>query len=387
MLKIVLFFNNFNTLGHAEIVFNLAKGLRDRFNDRAQIIVIETGAKKTGIFPFHKYCSHHYLPLTNLRYIPTDPKSKFMLKNNVHKIKKIIDGFRPDIFVTELYPFVEPTDSFLYPHLLDHIKKTTHAKIISLCTYLNYTDSLAVLLDKYYDEILFAFPKELLFVYKHYLTINNALKLKKILKLNDNKFLCVGFILSPTAARQESSDADIIGKKRLGHKKLILVSRGGRTEYRKLIDYSMQIAKRNKDLFFVISTGPSLSKKTFQRYSSVAKQSDNILLTQVIYPGFDHLLKRADLCINMGGYNTAVKLLQWGKRAIIFPTKNTEQIWHAFLLKKSLLCEIVSSPITYDLLNSKITKLLGINKVATKKQKGEWFSGLRHTADALSKYA
>ena len=384
MLKIVLFFNNFNTLGHAEIVFNLARGLRDRFNNRVKIIVIETGTKKIGIFPFQRYCNYYYLPLTNPNQSPIDTESKFILKNNIHKIKKIIDSFKPDIFVTELYPFVEPQDFFLYPHLLEHVKNTTNAKIISISSYLNYTDRLAILLDKYYDKILFSFPEELLFGYKHYLNIDNAAKLQKILDKNGKKIEYMGFISSLTVAPQENPNKYIIKKIKLVHKKLILVSRGGRTEYRKLIDYSIQIAKRNKNLFFVISTGPSLPKNTFQKYSYAVKQSDNILLSKTIYPGFDHLLKIADLCINMGGYNTAVKLLQWGKRAIIFPTKNTEQIWHAFLLKRSIPCEIVSAPITCDLLSSKISKLLKINKVQAKKQKSEWFSGLRNTVTALS---
>ena len=378
MIKIVLFYHNFNTLGHSEIVFNLTRVLKNYFNDRIEIIVIEIGDKETKIFPFQKYCKHYYLPLNVT-------KTKFLLKNNILEIKKIINKFKPDVFITETYPFVDSPGSFLYPHLLDYVKNKFHPKIICCSFYLNYRNSLSILLKKYYDEIFLIFPKKLSYGYKLYLNKNDSKKLGSIMMENNKRINFTGFFSSVTTPNQ--SNEDIKKKFKIGDRKLILVSRGGRTEYGKLIDYSIRIAKKNKDLFFVISAGPSTDKNVFRKYCQAAKKIDNILIRKVIYPDFGDLLRAADLCINMGGYNTVVKLLHFGKKAIIFPANNTEQIWNAFLLKKHILCEIITKQINCDLLAKKINRLLKIDEFVKDRPKNEWFLGLDNATKAISKYA
>ena len=63
MKKLCIFFHNTDSLGHAHIVYTLIKTLAS--HEKLDIYCIETGTKKTNLFPIHHFAHHLFLPQGN----------------------------------------------------------------------------------------------------------------------------------------------------------------------------------------------------------------------------------------------------------------------------------------------------------------------------------
>lgn len=251
---------------------------------------------------------------------------------------------------------------------------------------MSWSDNLYALVRDFYDLLLFHIPDEFSNGYSIYLPEKGSAILGKVLRDFRSKVYFTGFLLD-LPGKVSLSGKTIRRQLGIGEESLIIVSRGGRPEYKEMIISSILIAKHRKDLFFIISCGPAVNEREFKEYARMAKGINNLKLYKIIYPDFYDYLRASDLSINMGGYNTMVRLLRLGKKSIIVPINNTEQPWNAHLLSRFVPSEILTrSSLRVNPLEGKINRLLKEKKSSVGKIKDEWFSGLGASISRIAEF-
>lgn len=388
MLKLAIYYCNYTTLGHANIIFSLVKTLKADFKDEIKIIVIEVGIKETGLFPFAHYSNFYFLPIASYenKNILNNPEKEIRYRFGF--LRGILDSFKPDILITEYFPFCQNIGYFEFVYFLEHLKKKFRTKIISSCTYINWTNNTYDLIKKYYDLIFLHLPNDFAYTYRTYLPNEGINALNRIFKEFKNKVFFTGFILGDKKTAGLSKYA-VRRELKIRNEKLVLVSRGGRTDNNKLILSSMLAAKRNGNIFFLVSCGPATSLAEWNEYKKLSKGINNLKVVRLIPPlDFNSYLRAADLSINMGGYNTIISLLWLKKKSMIIPVNNTEQQWHAKLLSSFIPCKmILSRNFKINVFENDLTELLDTRMKQKKEIKKQWFFGLETSIQLIKNTA
>jgi len=380
--RLIFYYCNYNTLGHSATVFSLVKGLKKAFKTKVKIVVIEAGIKETKLFPFNEYSKFYFYPLIKNNPSAFSIGPAAILEKKLNFLKNITTDFKPDIFVTDYYPFSRHIGYQGFEHFLKYLKNKFGSTIVCSSPYLNWTDQLYATVRDYYDLVLLHFPKEFLSIAGKYMPKPGLRTLNRTLDSDHKKISFTGFIFD----KKDGTISKKFVRNKLGlrNEKLIIVSRGGRSECEKLIPSTLWLAKEHRDWFFLISTGPSLNTQKFSKYARLAKPLRNVKLAKVIYPGFDDYLKAADLSINMAGYNTMAKLLYFQKRTVAIPIDNTDQ-----LMNLSFASRFIPSRVTRknDLeprtLEKKIRQVLDMKVKLKHCPKSNWFKGIDSSVNLI----
>jgi len=389
MFKLIFYYNHYTTLGHSTRVFSLVKGFKEYFKKKIEIVVFQ-GGKKQEIFPFNKYAKVYKLPYSlgtrGLEVGRNREKKKeealtlnSMLRERMAIIRKVLDRFRPDIFITEYFPFGEEFWSFETPYILKYLCENTKCRIIGSCAYVNLIKNTYKYIKDFYDVLLIHSPKEFSKDYNLYLHKKGIEEINRVFDDFCKKMYFTGFVLDNYNVSNLSSK-----KMRyfdLKRRKLILVSRGGGIVNKKIILVSIMLAKERKDLFFVICCGPATSSKELKEYRKLSKGIYNLrIFKSLTLPEFNSFLKAADLSINMAGYNTVTRLLYYEKRTILIPYHTSEQRYRADLVKKYLPSRIIQEKeLNISLLGRSVRELIDENIEFAKIDKKNWFSGIYDT--------
>lgn len=394
MLRIVFYYNHYNTLGHSTRVFSLVKGLKKYFKTKIKIVVLQ-GGKRQSVFPFADYSRRYILPYSidkkglfieeNTRIYKamiSSGKLDGMFKKRMSFMRNILDEFKPNIFITEYFPFGQEFWTFEVPHLLKYLKDNFVCKIIGSCGYLSYIDNTYEYIKKFYDFLFIHSPQEFLKDYNLYLHKTGIEGLDKVFDDFSNKIQFTGFVRDDFKTNEFKSIRTKY--QNLRQNKLILVSRGGGIVNKKIIIVPILLAKRNSDLFFVICCGPATTLREFQEYKKISQGIKNLKLVKSLTPAhFCSYLKAADLSINMAGYNTTVKLLYYGKKTILIPYYTTEQRWRADVVEKHLPSRIIQEQeLSVISLERNVRELLEENNKSAKIDRN-WFSGVSNTVKTL----
>jgi len=373
--QLLFYYCNYNTLGHCATVFSLVKRLKQVFKTKIKIVVIEVGIKEAKVFPFNKYSKVHFYPLIKNNPLAFGSSLATIPRKKFNFLKNVADDFKPDIFITDFYPFSNHINYQWLEHFLKYLKNKFGSKIVSSCPCVIWTDQMDGIIKNYYDLILFHFPKEFLLKAKKYLPKQGLDTLNKTLNGHSKKIKFTGFIFDKQGKIiSKKSIRDELG---LRDEKLIVVSRGGRQECEKLIPSVLWLAKKHKDWFFLISSGSLIDKSKFNKYTQISKQLENVKLTQIIYPNFCDYLRAADLSINMAGYNTIVELLYLHKKAVVIPIDKTDQpINLAFASNFIPVQRTDENDLEPKVLEKKIMKLLDAKTMSKHYSKNNWFSGV-----------
>lgn len=375
MIKLAVYFDNHDTLGHSVRMFSLIRLLKNFWKDKISILVIESGVHKSGLFPFGNYSRNYFIQ----RYVNRTSEGVLLNSGVIAALKKILHVFKPNIFITERYPFVNDINYAYFPFLLEFLKTKFNTKIISSCAYLTWSTNINQVISKFYDSIVFHFPEDLSFGYRKYLPLNGVKTLDETMERFKNKIIFTGFIL--TNDRDERKKKIIFPRKK---QKLILVSRGGRQENEKMFISSFLVAQRNPKWYFYVSTGPGMTRRRFDELNVYSKEIPNVKLSRVIYPDFDKYLKLSDLAINMAGYNTMVRLLYYRKKSLLLPSNNSEQIWNAEILSSFNVCDVIKGcKISSYIMEEKIKKILEVDSQLSCEIEKSWFCGLENSLKAV----
>ncbi len=398
MARIAFYYSHLNTLGHAARLFFLIKELKSVFKNDLEITVLQ-GGRSQKIFPFREYARVYTLPFSVGKRLTFTPQTRgfyhrivssgqagIMLKERLKRIKNIINRFKPQVFVSEYFPFGRAFWSFEIPPILKYLKNEFGCKVISSSAYLDgCTADTYRCLKNYYDLILIHFPREYFEDYLGYLDKKKAELAGKILVDFSAKIHFTGFISegSGNLYRQRINPPPV---NRQG-KKLILVSRGGGVFGRKLILSSLLLARQRKDLFFVVSCGPATSLAEFNEYKKLSRNIKNLKLFKFLHPSlFERYLKTAAVSINLAGYNTTVKLLGQNKRAVFIPCCTQEQRWRAVLAKRYLRCGVIpEEKLKVSLLDKALNQQLRGKSQPSQMRKG-LFSGAADTRAILTRF-
>lgn len=380
MIRVAVIFNNYSTFGHARVVFSLLKSLKSISSNKIQVKVIEIGLRKTGIFPVDKCDSYSFFALSE------DPGGNVYTdmnesdKERLMRIKSALKQFKPQILVTEFYPFCHNSSWLGFEAILKFIKEKLNTKIISCSSYPDWSSRTERIFNRYYDQLIVHIPGELSDIYRRHLENNDLGCLHDFLKRNVKKIYYSGFLSDPCFSRQCLSA--LRKSLNLDNRKLIFVSRGGQKVYRKIPLIALQVADKHREWFFLIQ-----EDKDFPELGAVSRRLNNVKIIPPVYPESEDYMRAADVNINLAGYNTTVMLLSHKLNSIAFPLSHSEQLWNASLLFKFTKAQIMDINKTGPLLlESKIKKMLV--RDASQKLSGSkrsWFKGARRSADMIIK--
>ncbi|MEH1816064.1 MAG: glycosyltransferase [Nostoc sp.] len=274
----------------------------------------------------------------NLPAIKTDPEfaelqvvdDAFSL-SEVQEIRKnrlleIFQQFQPDILIVELFPFGRRRFSFELIPLLELAKsKKGSTKIVSSLRdivavkpekQVKHEEKVCKLINKYFDMLLVHSDPELVPLEATFSRVND-------LKC---QVYYTGYVVQepPTNPILTDQDREIIKS----DKPLILASVGGGRFGHELLECVVNTAPFLEKLLphhIQVFTGPFIPNSKFKELQQMARFSKNIYIRRYT-PYLLNYMKKAELSINMSGYNTTMNILTTGVRAMILPfTGNQER--------------------------------------------------------------
>lgn len=379
MANLLIYFNNYSSLGHSTIVFSLIQSLKRYFKEKIQIFVVENGASETKHFAFGKFSQYFFLQDEyNYSSIP----DKGFEKKRYAALKDIADHCKPDILITEYFPFCKNRNGIELFLLLSYLKRKYRTKIVSSCTYINWSDQTYEIIENFYDSIIFHLPFEFSKGYLEYLPPEGTAIIDRIIANHSQKIVFSGFVI-----QKDNRCMQLRERSKSKHKlcppakKLVVVSTGGLKNYPKIISSAISTAKCLPDYFFAVFNDDFYNGLAHKiNYPGMWKKCKNLKLFKLDCRLFENYLKACDLSINMAGYNTMVKLLFYKKRSIIIPLNNTEQIWHAGILSQLLHSPVLDyKNINQSALVEQIRAFLKSGDDFSPKIDQGWFEGLENT--------
>lgn len=386
-MRILFWYTEYKTWGHTANLLSVIRGVKKRAR-KSEIYVIHE-----GLMPIPREVTHI---ADKWIEIPSTIKYPGYLKD-------IIAHYRPDICVFDFIPFGTPTK---IPHLIDsieHAKKKIKFISIWEAPIFSYPLNkknyhLVKILCQRIDKFIFTLPEEL---FSLYLNIYSEKQMDKATLANNMKILSnfkekfhfCGFILPPDLKVLDKQEIEALRRK-MGVKpnnKIVLVSTGGGSIYKKLINESLKLSKiSGGEFFFIISSGrttPEAENKIIKRFIKTAGIKKHTLFEKW-FDDFPILIQLCDYYVGTGG-STVFQLLYFKKKAIIAPfnrenfTDHPYEIVRANLLKNLLGSKIidykeVGSPMLLNLLNK-----WGEEKSDLKKIHHSWFKGNIKIPEAL----
>lgn len=348
-MRVAIYFNHYHTLGHATRVLALVRAVR-RDIPHSKVLILESG-RTPGILLLGRYAKVVRLPymldkrgffieqsVAIYGRIITSPGVRRMMELRLKKMREALARFRPDVFITENFPFGQEFWTFELPPLLAYVREDLECKVVGSCGYLSYTENMIEYVKKFYDRILIHTPRRLALGHLKHFRKTTAHVISQALKDFSNKIDFTGFIFEKPAVGKK----EIISKKK-GFSRLIFVSRGGGIVDREIILSAILAARKKTEYFFVVCCGPSTGAEEMRAYKKLAAGAKNVRIFRALSPeNFDRWMAAADVCVTMGGYNTCLKLLFFRKRAVVVPFSTTEQQGRAEMMRGYLPVRIVS---------------------------------------------
>src|SRR5882762_1657594 len=235
--------------------------------------------------------------------------------------------FKPDVLVTELFPFGRKHFRFELLPLLERARsqKSRRTLVVSSVRDIlvarkdqeEYEQRVCSLVNSFYDLVLVHGDE-------------------KFLKL-DESFSRVTDLRCPVAytgyvAQQSKPDA---GKSydppMVDQSRPAIIVSNGSGQYltgQMLLENLLRVAHLLQGQIpheFRFFAGPLMPEETYNSLQTLAAASGNVRLSRYT-PDLAAVLKRAELSVSMGGYNTVMDILSAGVRALVYPvTSNGDQ--------------------------------------------------------------
>jgi predicted glycosyltransferase len=260
------------------------------------------------------------------------------------KLIEVFDRFKPDVLITEGYPFSKNKAlAFEMVPLLEHIKKSARSTKV-ICSLRD------IIMVKEFADRDAEERRRCEFVNQYY----DAILLHSdpaIHRLEDNistaEYLScpvyyTGYVVQSEPDRVEFDPADLALLNDPIPK--IVVSVGGGKLGHDLLENIIQAApllQQQISRQIVIFAGPLMDESKYQELEKLAQGKTNVSLRRFT-PSLITYLDRAELSISLGGYNTTMNILKTGVRSMIYPSdKDREQAIRAEKLEKLGLLKIL----------------------------------------------
>lgn len=404
MVRLAFYFIHHETLGHTSRSVSVLRGLKERFGDEAEILIFSSG-KRQDFADIEKYGRVVYLPFPigkeffyrdalRSKIAMMGDRVKEILKTRVRLMKKHLNEFKPDVFMTEYFPAGKDVWHFEMPPVLKHVKKLG-SRVVSSIGYPSYGTEMVEVVESFYDALLFHCSELDVEFFLSALKDGgySTKEFQGILDKFSSKILFTGYVVR--GDKKDIPAKDAVGKELgLGRsQKLVVVSRGGGVVYPRIISSALSAGKVMDDTFFLISTGPAAGKAEFSAFENAAGGLENVKLMRYI-PRFGGYLNASDLSINMNGYNTSVELMWLRKQSLSIPVVpapeqkhshvrpwGMEQVYRANMLKELGLAKILNYySLSGDMLSREIVNMLESPLKPSRKVDDLSFSGAEETA-------
>lgn len=272
---------------------------------------------------------------------------------------ELVDHFRPDVVIIELFPFGRKRFAFELLPLLAHIRlSAASTKVVcSLRDILvtkpdqtRHEDWVVSVMNRYFDLLLIHSDPT-------FQTLDETFSRRTDLRC-DVQY--TGFVTQNSDAE---SDPPAGGPTPLSQPTpLILASvGGGRVGYELLESTVRASSLLTIPHRMVVFTGPYMPDQHFDALCHLASQHPHTEVRRFT-PAFQALMQQAALSISMAGYNTCMNVLKTGTRALVLPFtghKNDEQTIRAKKLEqRGLLTVLEPEDLTPDRLAAKIAASL-----------------------------
>ncbi len=394
-MRVLFHYTHKQTLGHTTRSVALVTAL---CRHGAEVLVLQGGLPQPFV-QFPKNAKVLDLPL------PFDGRGSFQAHaapvsaaQRAPFILKTAADFKPDVFITEFFPFgrlsytpeLLPTLRFLRKKGVRILASIGYPLLIDLE---RFQDPRFCALHKsifaFFDTFLIHTPDKLETAYIQKTIPSEALaKLYfNLLKELEPRTKYTGYVY-PQPMISDTGKPRAVAKN-----KTVVISRGGGAVYPKLITLSIE-AKRllAPDIHLIIACGPATTAKEMALFQSCLKPKDQskIFLTQRI-SDLDDYFKDCLASVSLCGYNTSVQLMRHGTPSVLVPYQNNlsrdkvlktntnDQIARARLLKERF-CGLI---LDYDLMTASnlaeaITQQIHAPRPAPAPQ--AWFNGADLTA-------
>lgn len=244
------------------------------------------------------------------------------------RLLALFETEKPDLFITELYPFGRKAFRFELDPVLEHIRKREGSRCSVVCSVRDilvekenqekHETRVVKTLNNFFDAVLVHSDPEIV-------------KLSSTFHQYDQIQIPVaytGFI----AQKPDLSTLDQI-RRQLNVKEdeaLIIASAGGGNVGAPLLESVIRAFKKlkiNRRKRLLVYTGPFLDKSRIKQLRQIS--CENIQIAE-FEANFISLLKVADLSVSMAGYNTSMNILTTRVPALVWPfPQNREQFQRA----------------------------------------------------------
>lgn len=239
------------------------------------------------------------------------------------------DRFQPDCIITECFPFSKHKLKFELIPLLERAKDVDWpVKVVSSLRDLIMTqpmsdrarakrqDKICKLIDHYYDLVLYHSDARL---------VQLADCFPRAAELSCEVFY-TGYVTQslPEALPLSPEDAEFFASDRPA---IVTSAGGGRHGFPLLesVARASQILGDRIPHHVYAFAGPFMPEAEFQTLLDLAEQQPNLTVRRFTSHLIDYM-KKADLSINLGGYNTTMNVLKTKARSLLLPSPSEHQV-------------------------------------------------------------
>ncbi len=238
------------------------------------------------------------------------------------------DEIQPDCLITEGFPFSKHTLRFELIPLLQHIEASAYpTKVVCCLRDIIMTQEMSdqlrakkqartcTWINRYYDLILYHSDAQLQRLEENFPSLN---------ELNPEVFY-TGYVTQSKAKSLSLDGEDRHYLSQLESSIVVSVG-GGRYGYgllRAIASIAPTLAQIIPHKIYAF-TGPYLPEADLVTLQAIAADTPNLVVRRFT-PRLMDYLKRADLSISLGGYNTTMNVLKTGVRSLIYPSPSEDQ--------------------------------------------------------------
>ncbi|MFT6559029.1 glycosyltransferase family protein [Sneathiella sp.] len=266
------------------------------------------------------------------------------------KLLDLYEDVRPDILITELFPFGRRQMRFELLPLLKAAKASEKPPLIVSSvrdilvaqTKPGRNDEMLALVETYFDKVMVHGDPELISLDR---TFPHTARI-------EDQIFYTGYVVDRTGVR---GGAEPVGAGE------VIVSSGGGAVGTELLKTAMKARAMSsaRDKIWRMMVGATVEDEVFDELRGLAPAG---VIVERARKDFTSLLMNCDLSISQGGYNTVMEILYAGCRAVIVPYAGgveTEQTLRAELLAKKGVLHIANEAgLTPDILAGQVDRAL-----------------------------
>lgn len=309
-------------------------------------------------------------------------------KSRKEQLFRYFQQHKPDVFITELYPFGRKAFRFELDPLLEAIRGGSLPKCSCYCSVRDILVEKKTGREKFERRVVQTVNAYFAGIFIHadpeIITLNETFS-----RLSDIQIplYYTGFVTKPEAVAQERGDLEPVRKKLalLPADTLIVASIGGGNVGSELLYAAIQavtLLQGSISAHLQLFCGPYCDEKTYR--TLLDNVQSNITIDRFT-DRFPEWLAAADVSISMAGYNTCMNLVQAGVPALVYPFKqNREQRLRAKRLAgKAPMTILAETDLAPHLLSQKI-----LQQLATSRFKADInLNGATETAGQLARWS